>query len=191
MPLESTPFSLDELRALASASLFAVVDACDTPSVPTMAATQGDDRAASLYLGTAQEDYWAIAPYLFHVGAPVLDWILADLWTEPWGIFVVAHEDFAALRRHFRRFLLVRSPEGEQWYFRYYDPRVLASFLPTCSEGQLTELFGPVRAFILAEPGGPLTRIRRSAAPGSAPASSTACEPAPKAPKGPQIRIPV
>ncbi len=33
-------------------------------------------------------------------------------------------------------------------YFRFYDPRVLRIFLPTCDRSQILEFFGPVKIFI-------------------------------------------
>jgi hypothetical protein len=144
--LEVRPASLDELRDYASAGkLYAVIDACDTPSVPQKAAEFGRKRAVSLYRGMAEEMYWSFAPYLFAVNGEVLEWIAADLWTESWGIFAVADTDLDTVRRHFRRFLLVQSPDGEPWYFRFYDPRVLPPFLTTCSRSDLVQFFGPLR----------------------------------------------
>ena len=140
--------SLEELRELAAAGrLYAVIDACDTPAVPEKARELGDARAVSLYRGTADEQYWAFAPYLFAVDGELLDWIVAELWSEPWGIFAVADADLEAVRRHFRRFLLVQSPEGEQWYFRFYDPRVLRTFLQGANRSELSELLASVASF--------------------------------------------
>jgi hypothetical protein len=155
--LQTRTASLEELRELAAAGrLYAVVDACDTPAVPEKARELGEARAVSLYRGTADEQYWAFAPYLFAVDGDVLDWIVADLWTEPWGIFAVADGDIEAVRRHFRRFLLVQAPNGEQWYFRFYDPRVIAGFLPSFSREQLSILYGVVSAYGTAGAGGDL-----------------------------------
>ena len=134
-------------RFAKSGRLFAVLDACDASAVPEMARELGERRAVSLYRGTADEMYWAIAPYLFAVDTRILAWIKETLWDEPWGIFVIADEKLETLRRHFRRFLVVRAPNGEQWYFRYYDPRVLRTFLNACSADELDEIFGPVQAF--------------------------------------------
>jgi Domain of unknown function (DUF4123) len=144
--LVSEELALERLREFAAAGqLYAVIDACDTPAVPEKARELGDSRAVSLYRGSADEMYWAFAPYLFVVDGDLLDWIVADLWTEPWGIFAVADKDLEAVRRHFRRFLLVRSPDGEQWYFRFYDPRVLKEFLSNGLRGELRALFGSLR----------------------------------------------
>ena len=57
------------------------------------------------------------------------------------------------MRTHFRRFLLVEAPDGDSWYFRFYDPRVLERFLPTCDAAQLTDFFGPVSAYGWTDPG--------------------------------------
>lgn len=155
--LQTRPASLEELRELAAAGrLYAVIDACDTPVVPEKARELGETRAVSLYRGTADEQYWAFAPYLFAVDGELLDWIAADLWTEPWGIFAVADGDIEAVRRHFRRFLLVQAPDGEQWYFRFYDPRVLSTFLPSCSQIQLNDLFSDVAGYICTDSTGEL-----------------------------------
>jgi hypothetical protein len=148
---------MDELRALAEAGrLYAVIDACDTPAVPEKARELGEERAVSLYRGSADEMYWAFAPYLFAVDGELLDWIVAELWAEPWGIFAVADEDLEAVRRHFRRFLLVQSPDGEQWYFRFYDPRVLPTFLQASTAEEIAELFGTLSAYVVNPLGSPL-----------------------------------
>jgi hypothetical protein len=51
------------------------------------------------------------------------------------------------LRRHLRQFLTVRDPRGQQLLFRYYDPRVLRVYLPTCVEDELQSMFGPIECF--------------------------------------------
>ena len=48
------------------------------------------------------------------------------------------------LRRHFRKFLKVEDPKGKSLIFRYYDPRVLRVYLPTCNAMELQTVFGPV-----------------------------------------------
>jgi len=36
----------------------------------------------------------------------------------------------------------------ESLFFRFYDPRVMRGYLPTCSPKQLAEFFGPVDFYI-------------------------------------------
>lgn len=151
-PLQQQTASVDDLRKIASSGqVYAILDACDAPPVPEKVKELSDDRAASLYRGSAEEDYWAVAPYLVRVDGALLDWITATLWSEPWGIFAVTQVDLETLRKHFRHFLVVELPDGKQAYFRYYDPRILTAFLPTCSSEELKEFFGPIRAYAVAD----------------------------------------
>jgi hypothetical protein len=153
MPTQTRETSLEELEKLAEKGcVYVILDACDAPAVPKKARNLGEGLAVSLYNGTAQEDYWAIAPYLCRADGKLLQWVKASLWKEPWGIVVIATADFAAVRAHFRKFLVVQSPEREYWYFRFYDPRVLPVFLESSNEDELKEFFGPVQAYAVHSP---------------------------------------
>jgi hypothetical protein len=80
--------------------------------------------------------------------SPLLETLIHQGWGKHWGIFVVSADDFKAVRKHFRTFLMVKSPEGERLYFRYYDPRVLRVYLPTCNLEEIDYVFGPVAAYL-------------------------------------------
>lgn len=151
--LDSSTASLNDLHALAATGrLYAILDACGAPVVAARMELMAKERASSLYRGTAEEDYWAIAPYLVSVDLEFLAWIYETLWSEAWGIFVVAEAPLETLRKHFRRFLKVLDPDGEQMYFRFYDPRVLKTFLPTCSAHELQDFFGPIQVYGIPDP---------------------------------------
>ncbi len=155
---------VDELHAVLKAApgtLYAILDACDEPSVPAKVRELGEQRAVSLYRGSAEEEYWAIAPYLACVDEDLLGWIVDNLWNAPWGVFAVAQTDLAGLRKHFRRFLMVEALEGRQVYFRFYDPRVLPRFVQTCTAGEAEQFFGPIEGFFVTTDQGGLERIGR------------------------------
>jgi hypothetical protein len=42
----------------------------------------------------------------------------------------------------------VYGPDLESLFFRFYDPRVMRNYLPTCPPAQLAEFFGPVDFYI-------------------------------------------
>ena len=46
---------------------------------------------------------------------------------------------------------MVLTEDGKTLYFRFYDPRVLRMFLPTCAPEQLAEFFGPVESFYVED----------------------------------------
>jgi Domain of unknown function (DUF4123) len=103
-----------------------------------------------LYRGELAPDMQQVAPYLVQLDArsAFCDWMLDSGWGNHWGIFAVSRADFRAMRRHFQGFLTVHDPAGKPLLFRYYDPRVLRVYLPTCNPQELKTVFGPVLCYI-------------------------------------------
>jgi hypothetical protein len=100
----------------------------------------------SLYRGPIAPVLDRCAPYLVHLYRREA-WtheLLSLGWGQSWGIFVRTTEPMEMLRVHFRRFLRVRDERGRRLVFRYYDPRVLRAYLPTCVENELKTVFGTV-----------------------------------------------
>jgi hypothetical protein len=104
-----------------------------------------------LYRGELEPDLVHVAPYLVRLErkSAFTDWIFERGWGNHWGVFAVAPSDLTAMRQHFRRFLTVHDSEGSPMLFRYYDPRVLRTYLPTCSTQELGEVFGPVLHYVV------------------------------------------
>ena len=59
-------------------------------------------------------------------------------------MYLASPEPLEGLRRHFRDLLMMKLPDQKQVYFRFYDPRVLRLFLPTCTAQEIGLIFGPV-----------------------------------------------
>ena len=154
-PLEAatlTPLQQDLVSILRNIGgpLFALLDATRDPlTILGMLRSSGDEHQ-SLYEGMQGKMLEAFAPYLVRLPADsrLLERLIAKGWGQHWGIFVVSDADFKALRKHFRTFLMVKGPEGKQLYFRYYDPRVLRVYLPTCNAAEADFVFGPVAAYL-------------------------------------------
>jgi hypothetical protein len=107
-----------------------------------------------LYRGQLGPDMVEVAPYLVRMerDATFTQWVLGEGWGKHWGIFAITREArLAMLRQHFRRFTMVRDPDGQNLYFRFYDPRVLRTFLPTCTPQELQGFFGPVLAYAMED----------------------------------------
>lgn len=88
-------------------------------------------------------------------GTEFRSWYFDTGWGDSWGILVFADEEMKVLHKHFRRFLMVKTEDGEELYFRFYDPRVLRIFFTYCNKEQLKEFFGPVDYYIceVCDPG--------------------------------------
>ena len=103
-----------------------------------------------LYEGDSEKFLAAVAPWMFgfEQGSEFATWVLRSARGNSWGIFLRSGAEPVRLYRHLRKFLIVQSEDGKEMYFRYYDPRVLRVFLPTCEAPQLKEFFGPIEAFL-------------------------------------------
>jgi hypothetical protein len=156
--------SLHDLGNAANAGhLFAVLDACGCDEILTRVVNQPLDLARCLYIESAFQEHWAVAPYLVKLDLAGLSWIDENVWDEPWGILAISTQGFLRLFNHLRRNLIVKDSDGHAWIFRFYDPRVLESFLPTCDVGQLSKIYGPISHFgIKGSPAGAFTLVGRS-----------------------------
>jgi hypothetical protein len=111
-----------------------------------------NENHRSLYRGETDPDIEAVGPYLFNYphSNEFSTWYIENGLNNHWGILVESSSSFEDIYKHFRRFLMVKTEDGQQLYFRFYDPRVLRIFLPTCDRAQLQEFFGPI-AYIIVE----------------------------------------
>ncbi len=107
----------------------------------------------SLYQGRSEELLSSVAPYLFPYknNTEFGSWLMDRGWGNSWGIFIVSQKSMEDLHKHFRKFLMVQTEDGQELYFRFYDPRVLRVFLPTCDSVQLRDFFGPIESFIVED----------------------------------------
>jgi hypothetical protein len=134
----------------AESRIYAILDAARDPAIYP-AVVQSDLEYCSLYRGEAAEELAEVAPYLVSLREETrfTQWLVDEGWGQSWGVFLESKAAINELRRHFRRFLMVYDSTGKPLYFRYYDPRVLRLYLPTCNEGELQTLFGPVTRYCL------------------------------------------
>lgn len=144
---------LEQLLFAPGTAVFALLDAARDTGVLKLLET-GDCPYACLYTRQAAATYRAYAPYLVQLsrGTRVLKTLLTRAWGHGIGYFVGTHSDGETLSTHLRKFLFVELPHtGRQAYFRFYDPRVMRSFLPTCTGEQLDDLLRDQLAWLLIE----------------------------------------
>jgi hypothetical protein len=149
-------------------NVFAVLDGASVPGL--LDKLYGlSPSFCCLFRGELSPDMAEVAPYLVQLeqGSEFTDWVIEQGWGNHWGVFAASESDFRAMRRHFRTFLIVYDESGKPLRFRYYDPRVLRLYLPTCNAEELAVVFGPVTSYVL-EDADPATALRFEAASGSA-----------------------
>ncbi|ATB42651.1 hypothetical protein CYFUS_008130 [Cystobacter fuscus] len=153
--------ALEVLRAQ-RAPLYAVVDAARDQRILELL-HESVEECHSLYEGPQGTALAEVAPYL--VSLPRKDsWLLEALvqegWGAHWGVYLLCAQPVIQLRRHFRKFLMVEAEGVEsRLYFRYYDPRVLGTFLPTCPPASRKEFFGDIEGFIFSGTDGEVIEI--------------------------------
>ncbi|NQU76003.1 MAG: DUF4123 domain-containing protein [Planctomycetes bacterium] len=147
------------LRKLAAPApgelLYAVVDGAREGMGPLRGVDLRREQLRSLFEGEMAPYLGDVAPYLVSIdpaGGCLDDW--ARTWGRSVGILLIAETDFDALWRHLRGLFIAEDEDGQRFFFRYYDPRVLRSYLPTCTADEAGEFFGPIER-ILVEAEGP------------------------------------
>jgi hypothetical protein len=132
--------------------IFAVLDGARDKRIEPLVRTSGQDYRC-LYSGSLSPRLAAAAPYLIALPSPHISGfaraLLEQAWGQSWGIFLESAASLMDLRRHFRGFLRVKDESGKFLIFRWYDPRVLRVYLPTCNAEDLRIVFGPVDRFVV------------------------------------------
>lgn len=136
--------------------LFGVVDAARDKELAYIASAAFGCKTRWLFRD-AGAHMLAVAPYLVpvpysptypFVGCGYLNLWAARLGTSA-GIFIVSNVYDRLLHSHLQRCFQVTSPAGDASYFRFYDPRVLRAFLPTCSAAEVDAFLGPIDCLIV------------------------------------------
>lgn len=133
-----------DLAAQSQGELFAIIDAARGEAVMQKLA-QGGGLYTSLFDGTTSQRHFAVSPILAECreGSELLRWLTSDVWGHSYAFFIVSSSSQPELVTHFRRLVKVKTEQDEDLYFRFYDPRVLRIYLPTCTKAELEHFYGP------------------------------------------------
>ncbi len=130
--------------------LFAVFDSARDEAILDCLLTS-EERYETLFEGGAGRELFDYSPFLvsFTDRSQLLKFLVRKAWGQSWGVYLACSRPFDEVRAHCRQRLMVEISGGKSAYFRFYDPRVLRSFLPTCDSDQRLELFGPISYFLM------------------------------------------
>lgn len=155
----------DAVFAREAVRSFAVLDGASIPDLRERLAAHRRQHTC-LFAGDIPDDVVWRAPHLVELERD--DALTGFLTVEAWGrhpgivAAVPATVRFPQVRKHFKGFLRVRDPDDRPLLFRYYDPRVLRVYLPTCTPSEAALVFGPVVAYAM-ESDAALVLFERSA----------------------------
>ena len=150
--------------------IFGIFDGARDERIAPKLGTVPSYECQCLFAGRLTPRLQMAAPYLVRLypDRPVTRWLIEEGWGSAWGVFCATDIDIDGLRLHFKKLLWVKDESGRKLYFRFYDPRVLRSFLPICTRDQREQIFGPIAMFRLEDDDGQL--LTETAAPTRRPA---------------------
>ena len=98
----------------------------------------------------------SVAPYLLQLSPDdsFLATLLSRGWGKNWGIFLFSDRNMQTVYEHCSGNLLALTENGQTLHFRYFDPRILRVYLPTCTDNELTVFFGPIAAYLTEDDNG-------------------------------------
>ena len=65
------------------------------------------------------------------------------------GVLFESPASLEAIHAHLREIFVATDEQRQEYFFRFYDPRVIRTFLPTCHPEELKEFFGPVVRWVV------------------------------------------
>ena len=136
--------------------VYAVIDGVSLPGLLAKL-EEHEPKNTCLFRGELPFDLAEAAPYLVKLEKEnkFSNWLLSENIEKPCCIYAktTVKDDFIQFRKHFRSFLRVESPEGKSLLFRYYDPRVLKTYLPICTDEDNDILFKDIDSYLLFNKG--------------------------------------
>ena len=140
----------EQIKLQPGERLYGIVDAAQDKELAFEARDRFKLPIRMFFQGEAAEYMDDVAPYLIPID-PESEYL--ESWAQRWGknvgILLTSSADPQKLFRHLREIFVVKDEEGQEYFFRYYDPRVLRVFLPVCNADERDAFFGSVHCFLL------------------------------------------
>ena len=114
---------------------------------------ESKQKFSCLYEGDLNYELTLAAPYIVRLekDSEFTRELIIQAWGNSWGIFAITHAPatLISVRRNCRKSAYVLNENKRKLLFRYYDPRVLRTYLPGCLKDEAAKFFGPVSEFIV------------------------------------------
>lgn len=158
--LDTSKIEVDESRQVSVAgflleraekedcNLYGIVDSARNDEVFRYLVT-GDVKYKSLFEDTMDVKSYGVSGFLVECKkeSPLFRWMTTEAWGDSCCIFFTSKSSFDELFNHFQKFNRVYLEGDDVVLFRYYDPRVLRTYLPTCNRDEIETFFGKVNSF--------------------------------------------
>ncbi|MDH3494901.1 MAG: DUF4123 domain-containing protein, partial [Acidobacteriota bacterium] len=139
---------LRETLQVSNMRLYCVLDGAAVPDLPKRL-YRSRLKNYCLLRGKLTPDVVHMAPYVVYLkpDSDFTSWVLDESFGKNWGIFAHSRSTITEMRRHFRSLINVHDEDGNPLIFRFYDPRVIRRYLPTCNLGEVKVFFGKIESY--------------------------------------------
>ncbi|MBU2852088.1 MULTISPECIES: DUF4123 domain-containing protein [Acidithiobacillus] len=131
-----------------SEAIYVLIDLARSPDMYPRMNQMARFTSQHLYSGDIAPKVLCTTPHLAPMpkGSGLMDW-----WREPEQreLLVACRTRVSqeVLRTHFRTLLRARFPDGNRYLFRFWDPRVLHTYLTQANTYERAAFFGPIESF--------------------------------------------
>lgn len=110
-------------------------------------------QCASLFGQTKDSNLEDAAPYLFNLGNENFKKKFSGdlIVNKQFYILLESDEPFEKLSNHFRKFLY-KVVDKKEYFFRFYDPRIVSVLLQSEDAELVNRFFGSIKAFVVEAP---------------------------------------
>lgn len=132
--------------------LYALVDAARDSYLALSAFSRFGIKTYSLFEGNMAPLLDHVAPHLVPVSidSKYLE-LLSERLGSSVGILLLTQEEPKELHKHLRQIFEAIDEDGNEYFFRYFDPRILRVYLPTCTDFEAEIFFGPIQRIIVED----------------------------------------
>ncbi|MFY0648669.1 DUF4123 domain-containing protein [Sulfitobacter geojensis] len=140
---------------------YLLLDASINPDIP-VCAEAFSEPARCLFDGAAFEDLSDVGPWLVELRryGDAWDWFVEDGYGENWGIVIHSRLPLMRLKTQMKKFIKIEDEDGMSYFFKYYRPQHLNTYLPTFDETQRSSFLRGITA-IFAETHGDHRLLQR------------------------------
>lgn len=136
--------------------LYGVADSARDTWLPTVALDTFQRPIQSLF-DSDDPELLDAGPFLIEINDH-FDFL--ETWLEEIGkssgVLLTSSADFASVRAQLIENFNGCDESGATFFFRFYDPRVLRDYLPTCTPSERKAFFGPIDALLVEDESGTL-----------------------------------
>lgn len=131
-------------------NLYAIVDSARNDDVFKYFLTD-NITYQSLFQGKMDVKFFGVSGFLVECkkDSILFNWLTNDAWGTSCCVFLISKDPFEEILKHFQKFNRVYLEDDDVVYFRFYDPRVLRVYLPTCNNMEIKTFFGEIESFFM------------------------------------------